>query len=111
MNHYIQTYGKQLIKELMDIMCINKNITSDTARDLLIKYNIISKRTKIVNTYFCIDDVYGRVDGRWDKTGEKQYKLNIKNGRGTSVLYFIFKDSEIPSLLEEIENETDRSDE
>jgi hypothetical protein len=102
MNHYVQTYGKQLIKELMDNMIINNGISDERARELLIKYGLISKRTKFIYAH-C---------SKWVSPKQNTfYTLDVNNGRGQNVLHFSFQESDIPQLLEDINNETDRSDE
>lgn len=103
MFNIIEKYGKQLASELLGMVIIKRVLEPEKVRLLLIKHNIITKRTKIVRPRFYTNYLYGIVDGRYQKTGEKEHRIYINNGRNQSIMSTKFRDSEIQKILEALQ--------
>ncbi len=95
MHSIVQTYGKQLISELMDMIIISKYVDHTKARDLLIKYDLIKKSTKTIIADYTFKNNY------WGN-GNHHHLVNMKNGRNQSILRVSFRQSDIPQILEDI---------
>jgi len=100
-NELTRKYGKQLTRELMDVMLIDEQLSGTVAQKLLVKHGVIKKSTKIIYVRLSAVDEYERQqDGRIGKTGNKIHKLYLNNGRNQTVLGFEFSSNEIHTILE-----------
>lgn len=114
-NHYIEKYGKQLIREVLDIILIAEGrVSNEKMRDLLIEHDIIKKSTKMIRSRYhqggliTHDGIY--VDGRYQRVQLDEPYRNIQfwchNGRNQQVFSIVLKSNKIGELLEELENDT-----
>lgn len=113
MKDLIQKYGKQLIKELLDLMIISRRVDSESLRLTLIKYGVIKKTTKSLKAYFSRYQESGKLpNGKWGMINDWENKLAIKNGRNQYVFPIIkFNDSELPKILEVLNDEVNTHNE
>lgn len=108
----VQKYGKQLIKELIDLMVISRRVEGESIRPLLIKNDIIKRSTKTVRAHFRRYEVRGTLpDGRWGATGDFTNNLNVVNGRNQTIFNIKFKDSELPQVMKVLRDEVSQDNE
>jgi len=88
MHPIVEKYGKQLIKELLDIIFITKKIESEVAYNLLLKHKIITRRTKTVYGY-----IY---------KGYNNNRIYFTNSRGKYILDVRILDEDMPKVLEDL---------
>jgi hypothetical protein len=98
----IQKYGKQAIKELVDMMIIYDSIKDTDIQPILVKHKIITNRTKIIRVNLWKQQGYYGYNERHEyiKYNGYKYTLSIKNGRGTQIIYIAFFEHQIPEILE-----------
>lgn len=92
----IEKYGKQITKELLDIIIIKEKFNNNEVRDVLLKHNVIKKTTKTIDGY-----VYN-CNGN---TRNKKYTMNIRNGRGEVILNISFNELDIPTIINMLKEE------
>ena len=110
-NRYIETYGKQAIREALDIILIAEGrMTNENARNWLLKHGLIKKSTRTVRCRY-----YGNEVRREYRPGvghvnlENPYRnhnLQMYNGRNQTVFSFLFRSDKLGELMEELENDT-----
>lgn len=97
----VQKYGKQLIKELISIMVIRGNVNGVDFKPLLLKHKIITRNTKTVKAYYRKYQPNGRrPDGSWGALNDMRHALELKNGSGRILIYLVFNESELPTIME-----------
>lgn len=91
---YIEQYGKELINEVLNMAVINKSIDDDVMYELLVKYKVITRRTKHVRT-----QVVRRY--HFSQPVQKPTMLHIwaKNTSGKTVFEMQIPDEQMPLLL------------
>lgn len=79
MEEYIQKYGKQFVKELLDIALIKKHSSKEEVQELLIRHKVITKRSKQVayNMQIYPNIEYKTEDGRFRRVVTDRYKVAI----------------------------------
>jgi hypothetical protein len=92
MHEYIEKYGKEFIRDILDIIIIKENkITNEDFRKILIKNKIIKPSTRFVYPTICRSDIL------------RKWYVIAQNGRGTVILNLTFNDSELPILFSELQ--------
>lgn len=110
MRTVIQTYGKELAKDLLDATIILSESAdkSDAWRDILLKHEFIKRTTKVINARVYKNTVQGEYQStdegyKWVRTAPfTRYILEIKNGRSEMLIHASFKDTELNELLGEL---------
>lgn len=116
-NHYIEKYGKQIIREVLDIILIAEGkVTPERMRQLLIDAGIIKRSTKMIRAIHNVqrihresgyrDTAQGRRWEQWDVEPYHRHQFWVKNGRGQQVFSVVIQTNQIGELLEELENDT-----
>lgn len=87
-NSYIDKYGKEFLKDILNIIYIQKPkyIDNHEFRKLLIYYQIIKPTTKQIY----VSLYHSHYNRSWN--------LIVKNGRGTYVVNIIIYDNELPEI-------------
>ncbi|HOJ95138.1 MAG TPA: hypothetical protein PK390_07845 [Fervidobacterium nodosum] len=92
MHEYIEKYGKEFIRDILDIIIIKENkVTDEDFRKILIKNKIIKPSTKFVYHTIYHSDIL------------RNWYIIAENGRGTIILDLTFNDSELPILFSELQ--------
>lgn len=109
-NRYIETYGKQPIREALDIILIAEGrMTNENARNWLLKHGLIKKSTKNIRCRYYGNTVrreYRMGVGHVDIKPYTNHNLQMYNGRNQTVFSFLFRSDKLGELMEELENET-----
>ena len=91
MDVYIDMYGKDFMRDLLDIILISRGYVSNSRfREILIKNQLIKPTTKQI---YC-DIYYHEMHNKWN--------IQVKNGRGTTIIRFCIYDYEIPQLIKQL---------
>lgn len=91
MNVYIDRYGKDFMRDLLNIILISRgHVSNSKFREILIKNQLIKPTTKQI---YCVIFYYEKYN-RWD--------IRVKNGRGTMIIKFCIHDNEIPQLIKQL---------
>lgn len=99
----VQKYGKQIINELISIMVIKGDFKGVDLKPLLVQHKVITRATKHIIPHHRHYPQQGRKsDGTWGSLDDFINSLDIRNGSGKTVLYFTFLDSELPKIMEEL---------
>lgn len=86
MQEYIDKYGKEFLREILDIVIIDKRpFNNEEIRNLLLKHKLIKPSTKIIRCYHSSTDY--------------AFHINIRNGRNTYILYMFIRKEELPELF------------
>jgi len=85
----IETHGKELISDLLDMVVIQGKITNAQAYNLCLKHKLITRRTK---------SIYADVQY---STFANRYKIRFASASKKVLRVNIYK-NEIPQLLEEL---------
>lgn len=96
----INKCGKEFIKELIDLMIINKKIDNNYLRSLLIKNNVIKKSTKFIRNIIYSYEETHYINGKYTNTGDIIHELHIYNGRNQMILFVNLKQSMIPEVFD-----------
>jgi hypothetical protein len=83
---YIEQYGKELINEVLNMAVINKSIDDDVMYELLVKYKVITRRTKHVRTHVV-------------RRYHSMLHIWAKNTSGKMVFEMQIPDEQMPLLL------------
>lgn len=116
-DNYIEKYGKQLIREVLDIILIAEGkVTPERMRQLLIDAGIIKRSTKMVTARYGTtvirresgyrESAQGRRWETWDVEPYTRHQFWCRNGRGQQVFHVVILSKDIGKLLEELENDT-----
>lgn len=84
----IEHHGKELLKDVVDLLLITKNPSSDQCYNLLVKHGIITTRTKQV----------------YHSVSNNRYSLSFKVYRtsGKEIINIYIRQEDMASLLEEL---------
>ncbi len=98
MHPLVKKYGKQFMKDLLDMIFITKNsyinIRRFDVRDFMLKYKLITRNTK---TALCKISKH--------RNYHYTYYVDVYNGRNTNILHIQFPETEISQILEDIKGE------
>ena len=85
-DQYIKDYGKELITNILDMLIINNKVNNDIIYDLLVKYKIITRRTKSIRTHYY-------------KGSPNFIKITIKNTSGKVILNMSLVNNDMTEML------------
>lgn len=98
MHPLVKKYGKQFMKDLLDMIFITKNsyinIRRFDVRDFMLKHKLITRNTK---TALCKISKH--------RNDYYTYYVDVYNGRNTNILHIQFPEKEISQILEDIKGE------
>jgi len=89
MYNLIQKHGKEFAKELFEMVMIEQHLDNENAKELLLKYKIITKATKTIKAYYN--------HSVWNTN-----YINIKNGSGKNLVDISYEDNEINNIKKEL---------
>lgn len=121
MHELIEKYGKQTISELLDLMFICENPTSEQWKKFLIRSGILSKTSKANIQGHIFKTPITREMRRNQETGRMEsvpidpyvhYQVYCKNGRGEILFKANFTSKTLDQIKKELyENETNQNHE
>lgn len=121
MHPIIEKHGKQLISELLDIIFIHEGqLKRSEAIDFLVRHKIVTRATKYMNVRLWkerVEHEYVRVEGRFGgvrtplEVPYTRYRIYFSNGQNINKLQVEFKDTDLPQIMEELQNETNETSE
>ncbi|RJE47693.1 hypothetical protein A7K50_03330 [Dehalobacter sp. MCB1] len=88
----INNLDKNMIKELIDIMYINKRITNQQAMDILLKYKVCTKRLTSLSA-----------SANYQSYSNNKYTIRISKRGHYNWITFTFYQDELPEIMAKLD--------